>query len=52
MRPTSVPSSDEMTSSVEEGRAVDVIYLDWGKVFDRISYCTVVSRLGHHSVEG
>lgn len=47
-----MPASDEMTSSVDDGRAVDVIYLDFGKVFDRISYHTVVSRLEHHGEEG
>lgn len=46
-----MPSKDEMSSSVDEGRAVDVICLDLGKVFDRISYCTFVSGLGHHGEE-
>lgn len=35
-----------------EGRSGDVICLDLGKVYDRISYITVVSNLGHHSEEG
>lgn len=46
------PSSDEMTSSMGEGSSVDVIYLDLSKAYDRISYHTVVSNLGHHSEEG
>lgn len=31
---------------------MDVAYLGLGKVFNRISYRTVVSRLGHHGEEG
>jgi len=36
---------DGMTSWVDEGRAVDVVYLDFSKAFDTISHNTLTEKL-------
>ena len=42
----------KMTSFVDQGRAVDVIYLDFSKAFNSVSYNVLVAKLGHYSVDG
>ena len=36
---------DQMTSLVEEGKAVDVVYLDFSKAFDAVSCSIVLGKL-------
>jgi len=36
---------DGMTGWVDEGRAVDIVYLDISKVFDTVSYNTFIGKL-------
>jgi len=36
---------DDMTGWVDEGRAVDVVYLDFSKAFDTVSYCILPGKL-------
>lgn len=36
---------DEMTSSVDEGRAVDVVYLDFSKAVGTISHNILIGKL-------
>ncbi|GAB0208678.1 mitochondrial enolase superfamily member 1 [Grus japonensis] len=43
---------DGMTDWVDEGRAVDVVYLDFSKAFDTISYSILISKLRKESVLG
>lgn len=41
---------DKMSRFVNEGRAVDVAYLDFNNAFSSISPNILVSKLGHHSL--
>ncbi|PKU42957.1 rna-directed dna polymerase from mobile element jockey-like [Limosa lapponica baueri] len=41
-----------MTCLVHEGRAVDVVYLDFTKVFDIISHSTFLEKLAAHGLDG
>lgn len=36
---------DEMTSSVVEGRLVDIVYLDFNKVFHPVSHNILIYKL-------
>lgn len=38
---------NEMTGFVDEGRAEDVVYLDFGKVFDTLSHKILLEKMKH-----
>ena len=40
-----IPFYNEMTGSVDEGKAVDVIYLDFSEAFDIVSHNILVKKL-------
>ncbi|CAM4571986.1 unnamed protein product [Caretta caretta] len=42
---------DEITGSVDEGKAVDVLYLDFSKAFDTVSHSILVSKLRKHGLD-
>ncbi|CAM5085162.1 unnamed protein product [Eretmochelys imbricata] len=42
---------DEITGSVDMGKAVDVIYLDFGKAFDTISHSVLASKLKKYGLD-
>ncbi|GAB0186434.1 mitochondrial enolase superfamily member 1 [Grus japonensis] len=43
---------DKVTHSVDEGKAVDVVYLDFSKAFDTISHSILLEKLAAHSLDG
>lgn len=44
---------DKMAGSVDEGRALDVIYLDFSRAFNTLfQYNILVSKLGYYSLDG
>jgi len=43
---------DQTTSLVDKGKAVVVLYLDFGKVFDNVSHSIVLEKLAAHGLDG
>ena len=43
---------DDISKSLDEGRPVDVIYLDFSKAFDRVAHQRLASKLTAHGIEG
>ncbi|XP_075345906.1 uncharacterized protein LOC142403538 [Mycteria americana] len=43
---------DKVTRLVDEGKAVDVVYLDFSKAFDTISHGILLEKLAAHGLDG
>jgi len=43
---------DQVTRPVDEGKAVDVIYLDFSKAFDTVPHSSLLEKLGVHGLGG
>ena len=47
-----VPSYDKLTCLVDEGKAVDIVYLDFSKAFYTASHSILLEKLAAHSLDG
>jgi len=43
---------DQVTRLVDEGKAMDVIYLDCRKAFDTVHYSILLEKLAAHALDG
>lgn len=43
---------EDVTKNLDEGKPVDVIYLDFAKAFDKVPYCRLFEKLKAHGIGG
>ncbi|PKU43553.1 rna-directed dna polymerase from mobile element jockey-like [Limosa lapponica baueri] len=43
---------DKVTHLVDEGKAVDIVYLDFSKAFDKVSHSTLLEKVVAHGLDG
>ena len=42
---------DRVTSLVDEGKAADIVYLDFSKAFDTVSHRSLLGKLATHGLD-
>ena len=43
---------EEVTKMIDEGRAVDVVYMDFTKAFDKVPHGRLVQKVKSHGIRG
>lgn len=43
---------DEATKKIVEGRAIDVVHMEFGMVFDKIPHGRLVQKIKTHGIQG
>jgi len=43
---------DQVICLVHEGKAMDVLHLDFSKAFDTVPHCFLLKKLGAHGLDG
>eukprot|EP00061_Rhincodon_typus_P004588 g22942.t1 len=43
-------ASVEVTKTIDDGRAVDVVYMDFSKAFDKVPHCRLIQKIKMHSI--
>ena len=43
---------EKVTKAVEEGKDVDIVYLDFAKAFDLVPRCRLIAKIKAHGVDG
>ena len=46
-----IPFCDKVTRLADEGKAVDGVYLDFGKAFDTVPHSILVKKLAAHGLD-
>ena len=43
---------EEVTKTIDEGRAVDVVYMNFSKAFDKVPHGRLVQKVKSHGIKG
>ena len=43
---------DKITSWIDQGETVDVVYLDFAKAFDKVPHQRLLLKLANHGISG
>ena len=43
---------EEVTKMIDEGKAVDVVYMDFSKAFDKVLHGRLVQKVKSHGIRG
>lgn len=43
---------EQVTNDLDQGHAVDLVYLDFSKAFDKVAHCRLINKLHAHGIGG